>query len=482
MVGRLGPVEIAAIGMGNTIRTFLLILVLSVSAGAMSLTAQSIGNRDLTKLSKIVKQAVISGFILGLVIMVMGLIFSKPLLLLMDQGNVESVVPTAWNYLIIIFIGAPFLVFNMTFNRMMQGAGDTLTPLYITAAVIILNIFFNYIFIFGKGPLPPMGVVGAALGTVLARTIAALFQIYLFYSGKNIIKILPGNWTADWRLISDIYHIGIPSGLQGIFRRGSNLFMIGLITATELGTYGAAGLAIGWQLETLIVQPIVGINVSSTALIGSAVGRWQIQEAYYKGNVMIFIGIIISVVLTIPILLGASPLVNLFDPSLHPLVLKGALGYIFICIASIPLGAASIVITGNLRGAGDTRPAMMSALIFRGITAVALAYLFAFPLGMNSYGVWLGILCGRVVDTFYMILKWKSKKWKDTALARTEIFRCYLSKLNESNLASYLTDVRQAYMASPGTVEKVDNIGVTYVHNQDVTQFIFENKGYRKLK
>ena len=92
-------------------------------------------------------------------------------------------------------------------------------------------------------------------------------------------------------MFKDIFNIGLPSGVQGLFRRGANIFLIGVVTATELGTFGAAALAIGWQIEQLIIQPIVGLNVAATSLVGQALGRWQVKDAISKGNILITLGL-----------------------------------------------------------------------------------------------------------------------------------------------------------------------------------------------
>ncbi|MEZ5043972.1 MAG: MATE family efflux transporter [Saprospiraceae bacterium] len=351
MVGKLGPLAIAAVGMGNTIRLLLLITVLSVSGGAMSLVAQAKGGRDPERVSFVTRQGIVSGLFLSIGLGLIGLLLSRPLLLFMENGGEEEI-RLGMDYLTIIFIGTPFLVLNIIMDRLMQGAGDTLTPLVLTIGTVVLNVLFNYIFIFGWWFVPAYGVVGAAIGTVLARMVVVLLTFVLFYSGRNVIKILAGSWRPHWQLVKDILSIGIPSGIQGVLRHGGGLVAIGLVTATELGNYGAAALSIGWQVESLAAQSVVGLNVAATSLVGQALGKWQTDAAYQQGNIMIILGLTVMGLLICPMILFAPELIHLFDPSAHPLVLQGGIDYFKINTMFLPVTAVAIIITGSLRGQG----------------------------------------------------------------------------------------------------------------------------------
>ncbi len=478
MVGRIGPQQIAAIGLGNTLRMFVFILVMSVAAGSMSLVAQAKGGRDSKKISFISRQSLSSGLIVSILLGIIGIMLSYPALSLMEQGGSENVVNMAYSYLIIVFLGTPFLLLNFVVERLMQGAGDMKTPLYLNAVTIVFNILLNYVLIFGVGAIPAMGLNGAALGTVLARGLSFAVGMYILYSGKNVIKILPGSYKPDWLMFKDIFAIGLPSGLQGVLRRGANLLLIGLITATELGTFGAAALAIGWQIEQLLIQPIVGLNVSSTAMIGHALGRWQVKDAIMKGNILMVTGVILSIIFVIPVLIYTEEIIIFFDPSAHPQVMSGAVGFFKITMLSLPFAAISVVITGIMRGTGDTKPAMYSTLVFRNIITVGLGFLFAFQMDMGAIGIWWAMVIGRFLDCIVMLIVWIRKKWIKTAISFTEIFRTHLIGLSDQNLNQYLKKVRAPLMAVAGTKEVIDESGVTYMNDKGNTRVEFMTGNY----
>ncbi|MEM7033790.1 MAG: MATE family efflux transporter [Chloroflexota bacterium] len=480
MVGRLGPIAIAAIGMSTAIQFLVLVMVLSVSAGAMSLIAQAKGARDSARMSFVTRQAITSGVMLALVLTAIGYFSAEPLLTLINSGGDPEAVILGTQYLQIVFLGTIFLILNMVINRLMQGAGDTVTPLYLTAGLNVLNIAFNYVLMFGLGPIPALGVPGAAIGTVLARFLGAVLGFVIIYSGRNVVKVLPGGtYQPDWRLITDIFSIGVPSGIQGIFRNGSRLLVIGILTSTEVGTYGAAALAIGFQVESLAFMPVLGINVAATSLVGQALGSWQTLEARLRGNMAIYLGIGVMIILASPIVIFAPLIIRLFDPSAHPVVAQAGVAYLRINTVSLPFTAIAMVANGALRGAGDSFPGMVSTLLNKAAITVGLAYLFAFPLGMGSTGVWIGLVIGTVFDALYMALRWRGKGWHRVALHKTEIYRQHLKHLPEQVQEQFLQEVRTPLMAEPTAQEKVLEGEVVYVLERREVRIKFERMRYQ---
>ncbi len=479
MIGRLGPIPIAAVGMGNTIRFFMLIVVLSVAGGAISLIAQAKGSRDKRQMSFVARQSIIAGLLLSVLLGLVGLLVAHPFLTLMNQGGEAEAVQLGTTYLYVLFAGMPFLVLNIVMDRLMQGAGDTLTPLILTSVMLFVNVLLNYILLFGWGPIPAMGVAGVALGTVIARGLICCVVFWLFRSGKNVVHILPGSWHPDRQLFRDIFDIGIPSGIQGIFRHASNLMVIGIVTATSLGTYGAAVLTIGTQIEQLLIQPIVGLNVAATSLVGQDVGKWQIRDAFRKGSVMTAMGVVTMALLVAPFYFFAEEVIRLFDPSGHPKILEGGLSFFYTTLWALPVAAVGIMLAGTLRGAGDTRPAMYSTIFNRGVVQIGLGWWLAIPMQMGYVGVWYGIVISRFLNSGFLAAIWMRRKWLKVALNKTAIFRTHLKGLSSVEAHHFLREVRAPQMAMPGTEEVVEDRRVVYRKGKREVVVYFENGKWR---
>ena len=484
MVGRLGPIAIAAVGMSNAFRLLVLVALLAVSAGGMSLISQARGARDPARMSFVVRQAFIAGILISIPLTLIGYFGARPILSLVNAGGDPAATDLGTSYLQLLFLGTPFLVLNLIINRIMQGAGDTLTPLVLTGSLNILNIIFNYIFIFGMGPIPAYGLDGAAIGTVISRFMGVVIAIMIIRSGRNLLKFRvkghPASWWPNWQMIWDILVIGVPSGLQGIIRNGARLLTIGIVTSTEVGSLGAAALAIGVQVESLGVLPVLGINVASTSLVGRALGKWQVKEARERGNIAILLGVCIMIVLVVPMVIFAPQIIKLFDPSADATLLAAGTAYLRINTVVLPVGAISMVANGALRGAGDTKPGMYAAMATLIGIAVPLSWLFAHPLGFGSTGVWVALAIGILANGAILGSRWRSSAWEQVALEKAEIYRQHLKHLPKIKLENFLDGVRRPQMAQAGTIEIVTEKGVTYQNGAGETTYLFSQTDYKK--
>lgn len=473
MAGRLGPLEIAAVGMATSVRMLVLIGVMSVTAGAMALAAQAYGARDPRALSHVARQSLSLTVLLGLLLSVIGWFVAEPLLQALNSGGDPQAAEMGSSYLRILFLGTVFLALNLILNSLMHGAGDTLTPLYITAGANVLNIGFNYLFMFGPGPLPAFGVAGAAMGTLAARCIASVAGLVILYSGRNAVRILPGTYRPDWGMFRDILSIGVPSGLQGVARNGAQVLLLGIVTSTAAGTYGAAALAIGLQIESLAFMPGLAISVAATSLVGQALGAWDPEEARRRGDTAIFLGVLVMSLAAVPIFVFAPQILLLFDPSAHPTVLGAGTSYLRVNALFLPLLGVAMVTNGTLRGAGDTRPGLVGTVVGRCIVVVPLAYLLALSLGFGVVGVWWALCVGTTIQALWVTLRWRGVTWQRVALRKTALYRQHLHALPERAQRRFLTEVRTPLMAHLGATEGVDDEGVRYTLPQGVVRARF---------
>ncbi|MCA9966270.1 MAG: hypothetical protein KC423_18600, partial [Anaerolineales bacterium] len=269
-------------------------------------------------------------------------------------------------------------------------------------------------------------------------------------------------YKPDWRMFTDIFSIGVPSGIQGLFRNGSRLLVVSIVAATEVGTYGVAALSIGLQVESLAFMPVLGLNVAATSLVGQALGSWQTETARQRGNSALLLGIGLMVVLVAPIIIFAPAILRLFDPSAHPIVQSAGTAYMRINTVALPIGAVAMVANGALRGAGDSTPGMMSTLIGRAIGGVALAYLLAVIIGYGSLGVWWALALSQVFEAVYMIYRWRGEAWLRVALRKTAVYRQHLHHLPEQIQQQFLREIRTPLMAAPTALELVQEDGVVY--------------------
>ncbi len=478
MIGRLGPLEVAAIGMSQVIRLLVLVGVLSVTAGTMSLAAQARGRRDDVGLRFVSRQTLILALFFGIALSLFGFIFSEPILHFLGSGSSDEVIAHSVSYLHIFFLGGIFLTLNFSINALMQGAGDTVTPLILVGLINSFNILLNYIFMFGPGPFPELGLDGAALGTVVSRGIGALLGIILFYSGRNVIHLKGFDYRPNLKMFKDILGIGVPSGLQGIVRNMTQVFVVRIVTSTSAGAFGAAALAIGSQIESLASMPVLGINVAATALIGNSLGAWQTKEAELRGNIAIIFSVLLMLVLSFPLIFFAPQLVLLFEPSAEPTILSAGSSYLRINGLSYMFLAIAMVSNGALRGAGDTLPSMFFTMIGRWFVAVPLAYFLAITQGYGINGVWIALAVGNFVQSLLLLARWLRRPWIKVALKKSELYRKHLSTLPETLQNQFLTEVRTPLMKKKNIAELIDEQGVSYSNEKKTLRYTFTQDSY----
>ncbi len=468
MAGQLGPLALAAVGLASGVRVLVLVGVMAVTFGGATLAAQAFGAEDKVFLGSVVRHSLGLVVVISLLLGVVGWLVTEPLLRALSGDGPADVQAAAMatGYLRVLFAGTVFLGLNLSVNSLLQGVGDTLTPLYITAATNVFNILFNYLFMFGPGPLPALGVTGAALGTVLARAAATGIGLYLFYRGSGPIRLLPERYRPDGEMYRRILAVGAPSSLQGVVRTGAQLLLLGVISATAAGTYGVAAQAIGLQLESLAFMPGLAVSVAATSLVGRSLGAWRPAEARLRGDVAIFLGVVVMSALAVPMFAFAPQLIGLFDPSAHPTVISAGTSYLRINALFLPLLAVAMVTNGTLRGAGDTRPGLVGTLVGRALIVVPLAQILALRLGFGVTGVWWALCIGTVIQAAWVWTRWRGRRWLGVALRQSQVYRVHLQGLPGAVQTQFLDDVRTPVM-SRGAVERVTPEGVFYTLGDD---------------
>jgi len=468
MAGRLGPLSVAAVGMASSVRLLILVVVMAVTAGAMALAAQAKGARDPLALQDVTRQTLLLSLVLALVVSAVGVAVARPMMAFLNGGGPVEVVDAGSAYLTILFAGTVLLVAQMAFTSLMQGAGDTVTPLWLAGATNAANVLFNWLFMFGPGPFPAMGVPGAAVGTVLARALGLALALAVVAAGANVIRWPAGRWRWNGTRIRDLLAIGIPSGLQALAYVAAGFLVVRAVTATASGSYGAAAMAIGLQVESFAFMPGVAISVAATSLVGQALGAWQPRQAWRSGHAALAAALALMGAVGLALVVFAEPLVRLFDPTAHPIVVADGAAYLRINGAVQPILAVFMVLNGALRGAGDVRAGLIGTVVGRWLVVVPFAWLLGAWGPWGTTGVWWALFLGIVVQSSWVAFRWRRGGWLEVALKRTEVWRRHLHPLDADARAAFLDDVRTPAMAEDGTREIVTAEGVRYERDGEV--------------
>lgn len=286
-------------------------------------------------------------------------------------GAKNGVLVDGVEYLQVLMGGVVFLMINFSTNATFRALGDTVTPLKIASFVNVLNVVFSYALIFGIGPLPAFGVMGVALGTILARFVGAVWGIYLLTRKDRTVRIRM-NDTQDISLYRNILKIGLPSGFAGFFRNGARILFFRLVAMTSLGTIAVTVASIGFQLRMLSIMPALAFQVAAATLVGQSIGAKQIDRAEaYGWTAIVFCNGVLALASLIMVLFPQW-IVGLFTDSIEAI----EMGRWVLCLIALEqfCSSMSIIVSGALNGAGDTRPAMNYTIVSQWVLMLPLAF------------------------------------------------------------------------------------------------------------
>ncbi|MBN1540593.1 MATE family efflux transporter [candidate division KSB1 bacterium] len=263
-VARLGTRELAA--MGYTFPLVMVIhgLIMGIGMGAASVISRAIGQGDQHRVRQLTMHALLLGIVWVVFFIGLGYLTMRPVVRLL--GASPEILPLTIDYLSIWFAGMLFLIIPMVGNNIIRATGDTLSPSLVMGADLALNIVLDPIFIFGWGPVPALGIRGAALATVLSRLLALVASLYILHYRKSLLTRPDLHPRAVWRSWKQILYIGLPAGVTNLLTP----LTAGLVTriVSGFGTASVAALSAGTRLEQIAAIPIIAFGASLLPFIG----------------------------------------------------------------------------------------------------------------------------------------------------------------------------------------------------------------------
>jgi MATE family multidrug resistance protein len=406
LVGHLGAAPLAAVGLANQWVFMATMLFGAIATGSTALIARFIGAREPDQANEVLRQSILLGALIGLIATLLGLSLAQQAVTLL--GAEEDVIGLGTSYLRVVSSIFFFSTLMFIGNASLRGAGDTKTPLLVMLVVNGVNIVVAWTAINGPFGLPQLGVVGSALGASTGRLVGGLLVIGILLRGRANIRLKLANLRPDWALIRRILRVGLPSGLeQLLFRTGHMVFARIL---AELGTvaYAANQVAMnGWSLSFM---PGFGFALAATTLVGQSLGAEDPEGAQRRGYTAYRMGAALMATVGLAFLLFPAQIVGFFtnDPQIiaigtMPLRMVGLIQ---------PLLAASMVFSGGLRGAGDTRWPMVITGGSIWLVRLPLAYLFALLLDWGLPGAWTALALDLSLRGLLNFLRFRGGRWK----------------------------------------------------------------------
>lgn len=413
LVGDLGADAIAAVGIAQILTMVVGVVMIAVSTGAFALVAQGTGAGDERTVSATTKQALVLVAAISSILSLLGIASSRIALEVLSMP--AGVVELGTGYLHVFFAGLAFMALNFTLNNCLYGAGDARTPLYLNLFMSALKIALSYLLIFGAGPLPALGVNGAALATVLSRAAGFTLAIALVKSDRLKVRFLPETSFLPERARAErMLRIGIPSAIQGLFRNGSGVVFVKLVALTAQPTIAVAAYSIGNQVERIVRRTSLSFGTAATTLVGQRLGAGDRDGAERSGWTAIFVGSICMALFGAPLAFFAEEIMGIFTQDAA--IIEVGTVYIWAIVLAEPLHCMAITAGGGLRGAGDTKPALYYTVIGQWIVRLPVGYALAFWLGYDIEGLWFSLIAFSALQGWLTARKFAQGEWKERQL------------------------------------------------------------------
>jgi putative MATE family efflux protein len=408
MVGQYGGnLAVSSVGLSSEIiNTFTGIFIsVGISVAVTSLVARRIGAKEHSLAEEYASLGFLVGVIIAFCISTLLFIFSDSILVL--AGAAEEVVAVGTIYMRTVSIGIFFNMMMNIMNAILRASGNTRIPLLGSLIINFINIFLDWILIFGKFGMPEMGVRGAAIATAIAHFSGFIF-IALYVRNKSSISIRI-KYIKNFRFhrIKDLLKLSIPSSMQEGAFSISRLFSTFIIMRT--GTIAFASNQIATTLESVSFMPGWGVAIAATTLVGHKIGEKNYKKAREYANTSIIMGVCIMLLCSLIFLLFPNFLIRLFIDESESEVIR--LGTLCLMAAAIeqPFLGISMIVGGSLKGSGDTRTPFMVSLISSWVIRLPLMYYFIYILRFSVVYVWLITALQWAFDGILLFVLFKRK-------------------------------------------------------------------------
>jgi MATE family multidrug resistance protein len=416
MVGQLGTAELAAVSLGNSFIFIAMSLGIGFTTAITPLVAEADSSNNISSGKKAFKHGLLLSSILSVILFLI-ILLSKPLLSIMDQP--EEVVELAIPYLDIVALSLIPLIIFQALKQFSDGLSNTKYPMYATILANVINIILNYLLIFGSFGFPKLGIVGAAIGTLISRIIMVYFLWMIFKSRSKFKAYITNlNFRKIEKTISiKLFNLGFPSALQMFFEVG--IFTAAIWLSGVLGKNPQAANQIALNLSSMTFMIGIGLSVAAMVRVGNQKGLNDFITLRRIAFSIFFLTLLIEIIFAtfflvfrewLPTLyLDQYDLTNFKDNSevillASKLLLVAAFFQIF--------DGLQVVILGALRGLQDVKIPALITFISYWIVGFPICYYLGLYTNLKSVGIWIGLFTGLFVASILLYIRFNylSKK------------------------------------------------------------------------
>lgn len=385
---------------------FMISLGMGLSVAGSVLVAQNEGSGNKKRRNFAASQTIAFSAVASLVLGGAGFFLISDLVGLL--GATGAVATAASGYMEMISIGLFSMFGFFVFQSIMRGYGDTVTPMILMLGTVIINIVIDPLFIFGFGPIPELGVQGAAIATVLSRTLALIVGLGILFKGSRGIQISLKQMKPDLEFFKRMLKIGVPASAEGTGRSISVNALVAVIGAFFAGTAVVPGYGIAVRIFSMIFLPAAAVGRGVESMTGQNLGAGNYDRAAETAKFGAKWTFIILSGLGILIFIFAQPISSVFtkDPEIAAVAAE------FLRYVAFSFGFIGILrsYNGSFRGAGKTATAAVISIATLGLVRLPIAYLGASNIGTK--GIWIAFFISNVAGAIMAYTWYQRGTWR----------------------------------------------------------------------
>jgi len=406
MVGRfVGYTANAAIGVSWQVIIVVFVFITSVFSGMGVLVARFAGANEPAKVNRVVYQAFLVALVLSAVMAVTGYVAAPALLHAVNAA--PEVRREALPFLRAMFLGLLGMMMFFMLGGAFRAAGDPRTPLRLGVGMTALTILFNVVLI------PPLGTLGAALGTIASSTIVAAYGFSRLFAPGSVIQFRRGMDTApDLGIVRSLFRFGLPTGVQGIAMNVAGVLLLRFIGSLEHSAAAQAAYAVGYtELFSLITWTSVGLMGAAATMAGQNLGAGNAERAMRGVAASAWIGLAVAATVGAMFLVIPGRLLGLFGMT-EPLVASiGERLLMYLSVSGLFVTVA-LSYTGGLQGTGDTRSPLYISMVSQIAVPIGLCTWLQMVRPLQPGDIWLAIVLGHCTRALLSVLRFRQGRWR----------------------------------------------------------------------
>ncbi len=406
-VSHLGKHATSTVGLTESVITIVYSLAMGISMAASAMVARRIGEKNKPGASRAAGQSIVLSIAITIVLSVLGVIFAADILRMM--GAEEAAIAEGTAYTRIIMGGSVVIMLLFLINGIFRGAGNPMIAMKSLWLANVCNIILCPLLIRGWGPVPALGLTGAAIATTTGRGIGVLYQLYHLFNGRSVIQLVLQHFKPEWGILRALANIAWPGAFQFLIGSGSWIVLAAIVAHTG-HSEASAGYQIALRIVMFFILPAWGMSNAAATLVGQNLGARLPQRAEESVAKTVKYNALFMGVVSCIFLMFAEWIVLFFtqesDVKAYAVMAMRIIsaGYIFYGIG--------MVISNAFNGAGDTRTPTWVNLFGFWFFQIPIAWLMANTFNWGPAGVFTAIPVAETAITIISFLIFRKGKWK----------------------------------------------------------------------